>query len=83
MAGLLHLTNSGACSWFQFTAAIMEEAGIDVPIAPVTTSPGGAERPLNGVLSCARAEAAGVAPLPHWRDALRGYLARTELRAAA
>jgi dTDP-4-dehydrorhamnose reductase len=83
MAGLLHLTNAGACSWFQFTAAIMEEAGIDVPIEPVTTSPGGADRPLNGVLSCARAELAGVAPLPHWRDALRGYLARTELPAAA
>jgi dTDP-4-dehydrorhamnose reductase len=83
MAGLLHLTNSGDCSWFQFTAAIMEEAGIDVPIEPVTTSPGGADRPLNGVLSCARAELAGVAPLPHWRDALRGYLARTELRVAA
>jgi dTDP-4-dehydrorhamnose reductase len=83
IAGLLHLTNAGACSWFQFTAAIMAEAGIDVPIEPVVTSPGGAARPLNGVLSCARAEAAGVAPLPHWRDALRGYLARTELAAAA
>jgi len=84
ITGLLHLTNSGACSWFEFTAAIMEEAGIDVPIEAVTTTPGGADRPLNGVLSCARAEAAGVAPLPHWRDALRGYLAKkTELAAAA
>jgi dTDP-4-dehydrorhamnose reductase len=83
MAGLLHLTNAGACSWFEFTAAIMEEAGIDVPIEPVVTSPGGAARPLNGVLSCGRAEAAGVAPLPHWRDALRSYLARTEMAAAA
>jgi dTDP-4-dehydrorhamnose reductase len=83
MAGLLHLTNSGACSWYEFTAAIMEEAGIDVPIEPVVTSGAGADRPLNGVLSCARAETAGVAPLPHWRDALRGYLARTELQAAA
>jgi dTDP-4-dehydrorhamnose reductase len=83
MAGLLHLTNSGACSWFDFTVAIMEEAGIDVPIEPVVTSGGGAARPLNGVLSCARAETAGVAPLPHWRDALRGYLSRTELAAAA
>lgn len=83
VGGLLHLTNAGACSWYEFTAAIMEEAGIDVPIEPVTTAPGGAGRPLNGVLSCARAEAAGLAPLPHWRDALRGYLARTELAAAA
>jgi dTDP-4-dehydrorhamnose reductase len=83
VGGLLHLTNAGACSWYEFTAAIMEEAGIDVPIEPVTTGPGGAARPLNGVLSCARAEAAGLAPLPHWRDALRSYLARTELAAAA
>jgi dTDP-4-dehydrorhamnose reductase len=83
VGGLLHLTNAGACSWYEFTAAIMEEAAIDVPIEPVTTSRGGADRPLNGVLSCARAEAAGLAPLPHWRDALRRYLARTGLVAAA
>jgi dTDP-4-dehydrorhamnose reductase len=83
VSGLLHLTNAGECSWYEFTRAIMEEAGVDVPIDPVATAPGGADRPLNGVLSCARAEAAGVAPLPHWRDALRTYLARTELAAAA
>jgi hypothetical protein len=62
----------------------MREAGIDVPIEPVATSPGGgADRPLNGVLSCARAETAGLAPLAHWRDALRGYLAQTGLAPAA
>jgi dTDP-4-dehydrorhamnose reductase len=83
VGGLLHLTNAGACSWFEFTAAIMEETAIDVPIEPVATSGGGAHRPLNGVLSCARAEAAGLAPLAHWRDALRGYLARTRVTAAA
>ena len=83
VGGLLHLTNAGACSWYEFTAAIMEEAGINVPIEPVATGGGGAARPLNGVLACARAEVAGLAPLPHWRDALRGYLARTELAAAA
>ena len=82
ISGLLHLTNAGACSWYEFTVAIMEEAGIDVPIEAVTTSGGGAHRPLNGVLSCARAEAAGLGPLPHWRDALRRYLAATEQLAA-
>ena len=82
VGGLLHLTNAGACSWYEFTVAIMEEAGIEVPIEAVTTSGGGADRPLNGVLSCARAEAAGLGPLPHWRDALRRYLAATEQLAA-
>ena len=83
VGGLLHLTNAGACSWYEFTVAIMEEAGIEVPIEAVTTSGGGADRPLNGVLSCARAEAAGLGPLPHWRDALRRYHAATEHPAAA
>ena len=83
VGGLLHLTNAGACSWYEFTVAIMQEAGIGVPIEAVTTSGGGADRPLNGVLSCARAEAAGLGPLPHWRDALRRYLAATEQLAAA
>jgi dTDP-4-dehydrorhamnose reductase len=83
VGGLLHLTNAGACSWYEFTVAIMEEAGIEVPIEAVTTSGGGADRPLNGVLSCARAEAAGLGPLPHWRDALRRYLAATGQPAAA
>jgi len=82
VGGLLHLTNAGACSWYEFTVAIMEEAGIEVPIEAVTTSGGGADRPLNGVLSCARAEAAGLGPLPQWRDALRRYLAATEQLAA-
>ena len=82
VGGVLHLTNAGACSWYEFTVAIMEEAGIEVPIEAVTTSGGGADRPLNGVLSCARAEAAGLGPLPHWRDALRRYLAATEQLAA-
>jgi dTDP-4-dehydrorhamnose reductase len=83
VGGLLHLPNAGACSWYEFTVAIMEEAGIEVPIEAVTTSGGGADRPLNGVLSCARAEAAGLGPLPHWRDALRRYLAATGQPAAA
>src|SRR5262249_7833959 len=48
-SGLLHLTASGACSWFEFTEAIMELAGIDVPIEPVQTAigPGQPDRPLN------------------------------------
>ena len=65
LGGLLHLTNSGACSWHEFTLAIMEIAGIGVPVKPTETlrAPGGVDRPLNGVLSCANAAQAGV-PLP-------------------
>lgn len=79
--GILHLTASGACSWFEFTEAIMRLAGIDVPIEPASTTvpPGGADRPLNGVLARPRADALGLTPLRPWREALADYMAQAEL----
>jgi dTDP-4-dehydrorhamnose reductase len=75
--GVLHITNSGECSWHEFTVEIMRLAGIDVPIESVETTrpPGAADRPLNGVLARPRTDAAGLAPLRSWGDALAHYLA--------
>lgn len=83
--GLLHMTSSGACSWHQFTVAIMEIAGVDVVVEPVhTVRPrGGADRPLNGVLSCDRARAVGAAIERPWRDALEDYMVSAGLAAGA
>jgi dTDP-4-dehydrorhamnose reductase len=74
--GLLHVTNSGACSWYDFTRAIMEVAGISVAVEPVETRSGPDEpqRPLNGVLRSSKAAALGLAPLRHWRKALADYI---------
>jgi dTDP-4-dehydrorhamnose reductase len=85
VSGLLHLTNSGSCSWHEFTLAIIEIAGIDVPVEPAQTvrPPGGADRPLNGVLSCERALEAGVAGMRSWRAALEDYMASAGLAAQA
>ena len=79
--GVVHLTNSGECSWYEFTAAIMELAGVEARIEPVSTSrpPGGADRPLNGVLARPRADALGLPELRPWRDALRDYLGQADL----
>lgn len=79
--GLLHLTNGGECSWHEFTAAIMDIAGVDVPIEAVTTTvpEGGAQRPLNGVLARERADELGLTPLRPWRDALESYMATAGL----
>ena len=83
--GLVHLTAGGACSWFEFTQAIMELAGLGVTVEPITTEipPGGVDRPLNGVLSTRRAEALGLRPLAHWRDALEDYMRAADLVPAA
>jgi dTDP-4-dehydrorhamnose reductase len=71
--GIVHLTAAGACSWLEFTQAIFEIAGIDVPIEAVTTS-GPVDRPLNGVLARPRADALGLTPLRDWREALEDYM---------
>ena len=83
--GTLHLTNSGATSWHGFTAAILDLAGVDAPVAPTQTviPDGGAGRPLNGVLRSSVLERAGVAPLRPWRAALADYLERAGLLAGA
>jgi dTDP-4-dehydrorhamnose reductase len=79
--GVLHLTNEGPMSWYDFTVAIMDNAGIDVPIEQGTTTipPGGVDRPLNGVLARPRADALGLTPLRPVHKALADYMARAEL----
>jgi dTDP-4-dehydrorhamnose reductase len=82
--GVLHLTAGGECSWFEFTQAIMERAGLaDVHVEPVETTipPGSPDRPLNGVLARPRADALGIPPLRDWRSALDDYMARAGLAA--
>jgi dTDP-4-dehydrorhamnose reductase len=74
--GLVHLTAEGACSWYEFTAAILGEAGVDASLEPARTevAPGGVQRPLNGVLARPRADSLGLAPLRSWREQLRDYM---------
>ena len=81
--GLLHLTNSGVCSWLEFTQAIFEHAGVEAAIEPVETlpHPGVAARPLNGALAARRARALGLQPMRDWREALADYMGRAGLAA--
>ena len=82
-SGVVHLTASDACSWHSFTEAIMELAGLDVPVEAVSTTvaPGGVDRPLNGVLARPRADAVGLATLRPWREGLEDYMSGAGLAA--
>jgi dTDP-4-dehydrorhamnose reductase len=84
VTGILHLTSSDSCSWLEFSEAILELAGVDVPVEPVATvrHPGDPARPLNGVLARPAADAAGLAPLRPWREALEDYMVRVGMAAA-
>lgn len=71
--GTYHCTNAGETTWFGFTQAIFEELGADPQrVRPTTTEafPRPAPRPAYSVLSDAGWRAAGLRPLPPWRDAL-------------
>ncbi len=77
LTGIVHATCQGQCSWYSFTQALFELAGLQADLTPVTTREYGsvAVRPPYSVLDNARLRAAGLDRLPHWRDALAGYLA--------
>jgi len=74
--GIVHVTNAGDCSWFEFAREIMSAAGLNVLIRPTTSEKfvRPAERPKYSVLSPRSREQYGVV-MPHWKDALRNYLA--------
>jgi dTDP-4-dehydrorhamnose reductase len=76
--GTWHLTNGGACTWFEFARAIFDEAGITVDVSPIDTATYGAPapRPAYSVLDNCLARETGLAPLPSWQDSLKQLIAQ-------
>jgi dTDP-4-dehydrorhamnose reductase len=74
-SGILHATNAGICSWFEFAREIVSAAGLTTDVHPVSTQqmPRPARRPAYSVLSPKSLEQWGVT-MPTWQDALRRYL---------
>ena len=76
--GVYHTTNEGGyISWYDFASAIMQEAGKNTKVIPVTTAEYGlskAARPFNSRLDKSKLKENGFEPLPDWRDALKRYL---------
>lgn len=75
--GTWHRTNAGHTSWHGLAAAVFELAGRDVDLGPQPSSAldRAAPRPPWSVLDSTHASAAGLAPMPGWRDGLRQLLA--------
>ncbi len=83
--GIVHATNSGNCTWYEFAKEIVRESGMQTRtvVKPVTTAefPRPARRPAYSVLSPDSLHAYNI-HMPDWQDALRRYscLAREEGR---
>ena len=70
---VLHCAGGGDTTWYHFARAIFEELGADPQrVKPCTSAdfPSKVKRPANSVLSQSAWLAAGLTPLPPWRDAL-------------
>ena len=83
--GLYHVTNSGACTWYEFARAILELTRQNTPISPIGTPdyPVPAKRPIYSVLEHQQWIEHGFAPLRPWAEALSGYLRRRDKYLAA
>jgi dTDP-4-dehydrorhamnose reductase len=77
-SGLVHVTNSGCCSWHELAVAALRLAGSDTPVEEIHAAELArpAPRPAYSVLANERFHALGLAPLRSWRDALAGFLDR-------
>jgi len=73
--GIVHATNSGDCTWFDFAREIVRMSGLPATVKPVTTAdfPRPAKRPAYSVLSPASLHDLGIY-MPPWQDALQRYL---------
>lgn len=78
--GIYHCTNKGTCSWCDFATAIMQGAGLDCDVIPVTSeeykqaNPTSADRPAFSSLRNMHLEQTIGDEMRIWQDALATYL---------
>jgi dTDP-4-dehydrorhamnose reductase len=74
VAGLIHVTNQGCCTWYELASGILALMGFPAEITPVGSLnyPTKAARPKNSSLRSERLE--GLLRLRPWQDAVAAYL---------
>jgi len=74
--GIVHVTNAGDCTWFEFAREIVKRAHLTTDVRPVSSQQMArpAPRPAYSVLSPASLQKFGIA-MPTWQHALQRYTA--------
>ena len=74
--GIFHITNRGACSWYDFTVEILRLAGAKTRVIPILSEeyPQKAKRPAYSVLDNYQLKLLGMDDMRGWRDALKDYM---------
>lgn len=78
--GIVHVTNTGQCTWYEFACELVRLAGLKVRVIPVTTEefPRPARRPKYSVLDNSRYVQLTSAPMRPWREAAADFMREFE-----
>jgi dTDP-4-dehydrorhamnose reductase len=81
--GIVHASNGGNCTWFDFAREIIKSAGLKTEVRPVSSAQMArpAPRPAYSVLSATSLHKHGI-EMPEWEDALGRYLEERRTPAA-
>lgn len=73
--GIYHYSNEGVASWYDFTKAIFEIAGINCFVKPIATEdyPSPVQRPPYSIMNKSKIKLIFGLQIPHWRDSLNEY----------
>lgn len=73
--GIVHVTNSGDCTWLEFAREIVKGAGLQTEVRPVSSQQMArpAPRPMYSVLAATSLQRYGI-EMPSWEGALERYL---------
>lgn len=77
ISGIIHLTNDGYCTWYEFAETILAFARIShVTVQPISTAElkRPAPRPSFSVLDNSKFAALTGQKIPHWKQGLQEYL---------
>jgi dTDP-4-dehydrorhamnose reductase len=74
--GIVHATNRGTCTWFEFASRIVQLTKIKADVQAISASqyPGKAVRPQNTGLSTEKLTKLLGSPMRSWEEALAAYL---------
>ena len=77
--GIVHVTNAGDCTWFDFARETVTGARLDSEVRPVSSQQfvRPAPRPAYSVLSARSLQKRGIV-MPTWQDSLRRYLSERQ-----
>lgn len=75
-AGVYHVTNSGACTWYGFARQIFSLLHMDIICTPISSNQLSrkAKRPANSVLNCNKLQIHTNLHMRRWEAALQEYL---------